>query len=165
MDKDTNMGLAVAMGADHAGFHLKEQLVVWVKTLGHHPIDVGAHTVDPNDDFPDFALEVSKRITEGQATKGIVLCGSGVGASIVSNKIPGIRAAMCHDTYSAHQGVEHDDMNVLCLGARIIGVELAKELVSSFLNSNFINETKYKRRLNKVLDIESTFIKSPEEQS
>ena len=117
------------------------------------------------DDFPDFALEVSKRITEGKATKGIVLCGSGVGASIVANKIPGIRAAMCHDTYSAHQGVEHDDMNVLCLGARIIGVELAKELVASFLNSKFINETKYKRRLNKVLDIESTFIKSSEEQS
>ena len=159
------MGLAVAMGSDHAGFHLKEQLTLWVKTLGHHPIDVGAYVVDPKDDFPDFALEVSKRITEGQAAKGILLCGSGVGASIVANKIPGIRAAMCHDTYSAHQGVEHDDMNVLCLGARIIGVELAKELVASFLNSNFINETKYKRRLNKVLDIESTFIKSPEEKS
>ena len=159
------MGLAVAMGADHAGFHLKEQLVLWVKTLGHQPIDVGAHVIDPNDDFPDFALEVSKKVANGEAAKGILLCGSGVGASIVANKIPGVRAAMCHDTYSSHQGVEHDDMNVLCLGARIIGVELAKELVASFLNSNFIDETKYKRRLNKVLYIESTFIKSPEDQS
>jgi ribose 5-phosphate isomerase B len=159
------MGLIVAMGADHAGFHLKQQLVEWVKTLGHQPLDIGAHVIDPNDDFPDFALKVSTKVAKGEAAKGIIVCGSGVGASMVANKIPGIRAAMCHDTYSAHQGVEHDDMNVLCLGARIIGVELAKELVVSFLNSNFINEPKYKRRFNKVLAIESTFMKSPEGQS
>ena len=159
------MGLIVAMGADHAGFHLKEQLIQLVKTLGYEPLDVGAYVLDTNDDFPDFALKVSSKVTKGETAKGILVCGSGVGASIVANKIPGIRAAMCHDTYSAHQGVEHDDMNVLCLGARIIGVELAKELVVSFLNSNFIDEPKYKRRLNKVLAIESTFIKSPEDQN
>ncbi len=145
----------VALGADHGGFPLKEELLSWMKGQGYEVLDVGAHSFDPSDDYPDFAYAVAQAVASGKAPRGIIICGSGVGACIAANKVPGVRAGICHDTYSAHQGVEHDDMNVLCLGARIIGGALAVELVTAFLNARFSGEERHARRLRKVLDIES----------
>ncbi|MFC2122416.1 ribose 5-phosphate isomerase B [Bacteroidota bacterium] len=147
------MKLRVAMGADHGGFALKNELV---KLLGeaYETLDVGAHVLDPQDDYPDFTIAVARAVASGEAQRGIIICGSGVGACVAANKVPGIRACLCHDTYSAHQGVEHDDMNVLCLGARVIGDELAVELVTVFLQASFSGEERHRRRLQKVLDIE-----------
>lgn len=145
----------VALGADHGGFPLKEELLPWMKGQGYEVLDVGAHSFDPSDDYPDFAYAVAQAVASGKAPRGIIICGSGVGACIAANKVPGVRAGICHDTYSAHQGVEHDDMNVLCLGARIIGGALAVELVTAFLNARFSGEERHARRLRKVLDIES----------
>jgi ribose 5-phosphate isomerase B len=116
--------------------------------------DLGAQSLDPADDYPDIVEAVAHAVSSGQAQRGILICGSGVGACIAANKVPGIRACLCHDTYSAHQGVQHDDMNVLCLGARVIALELAKELVAAFLNASFSGEERHRRRLNKVLLIE-----------
>ena len=147
------MKLKVALGADHGGFTLKNELVTRLQET-YEILDLGARTFDPNDDYPDFALAVSGAVASGQANRGILVCGSGVGACIVANKVPGVRACLCHDTYSAHQGVEHDDMNVLCLGSRVIGIELATELVKVFLNASFSGETRHCRRLEKVLAIE-----------
>ena len=147
------MELKIALGADHGGFTLKNELASRL-TETYQILDMGAQTFDINDDYPDFALAVSRAVASQQANRGILVCGSGVGACIAANKVPGIRACLCYDTYSAHQGVEHDDMNVLCLGARVIGVELAMELVKAFLNANFSGETRHYRRLKKVLDIE-----------
>lgn len=147
--------MRVALGGDHAGFSMKGALAAYVEALGHDVVDVGAHEYDDVDDFPDFAELVAAKITSGEADRGVLVCGSGVGASIAANKARGIRAGLCHDTYSAHQGVEHDDMNVVCIGSRIIGEELAKEIVSAFLSARFVREeAKYVRRLNKVLAIE-----------
>ena len=146
--------MRIAIGADHAGFALKEDLAAWLREQGHHLLDLGAHTYDANDDYPDSALAVARTVQAGQAERGLIVCGSGVGASIAANKVRGVRAAMCHDTYSAHQGVEHDDMNVLSLGARIIGGELARELVSAFIGARFSGEERHKRRLAKVLAAE-----------
>lgn len=147
--------MRVALGADHAGFTMKEMLAAHIQALGHETIDIGAHEYDEIDDFPDFAELVAAKITSGGADRGVIVCGSGVGASVAANKVRGIRAGLCHDTYSAHQGVEHDDMNVVCIGSRIIGEELAKEIVSTFLSARFVHEeAKYVRRLNKVLAIE-----------
>lgn len=126
-------------------------MVAWLQEAGHQVIDLGAYTYDRNDDYPDFAFKVGEALQAGQAERGIVICGSGVGASIAANKLVGIRAGLCHDTYSARQGVEHDDMNVLCLGARIIGVELARELIQAFLAARFQSDERFLRRLNKVL--------------
>jgi ribose 5-phosphate isomerase B len=148
----------VALGTDHAGFDLKNQVAMFLEHLGHEVVDVGAYSLDPDDDYPDFALAVARAVAEGRAERGVLACGSGVGASIAANKVVGVRAAMCHDTYSAHQGVEHDDMNVLCVGARIIGVELARELVTSFLNARFSGEARHVRRLNKVKAIEAAHL-------
>jgi ribose 5-phosphate isomerase B len=149
----------IVIGADHGGFKLKEYLKSFVKGLGHNVIDIGATSVEPSD-YPDFAALVSEKVMNKEAEKGIILCGSGVGACVTANKFPSIRASVCHDTYSAKQGVEHDDMNVLCLGARIVGEELAKELIKAFLNARFqSNVDRYKRRLNKVLDIEKKHLK------
>ena len=120
-------------------------------------IDVGAHTLDPADDFPDFTRPLAESVASGSADRGIMICGSGVGASVAANKVRGIRASVCHDTYSAHQGVEHDDMNVLCLGARIVGIELARELTGAFLSAEYVPEERFQRRLDKVLDMESRF--------
>ena len=145
----------VALGSDHGGFPLKEELLPWMKGQGYEVLDVGAHSFDPSDDYPDFAYAVAQAVASGKAPRGIIICGSGVGACIAANKVPGVRAGICHDTYSAHQGVEHDDMNVLCLGARIIGGALAVELVTAFLNARFSSEERHARRLRKVLDIES----------
>jgi ribose 5-phosphate isomerase B len=147
--------LKIAIGADHGGLPLKVDLQQWLQSQGCQLLDLGAHSHDPDDDYPDFAHAVATAVASRQARRGLVICGSGVGASIVANKVPGVRAGLCHDTYSAHQGVEHDDMNVLCMGARIIGIELAKEIVSAFLNATFIDQGRYRRRLNKLLSIES----------
>jgi ribose 5-phosphate isomerase B len=122
----------------------------FIRALGHEPVDVGAYEVDPLDDYPDFAEAVARAVVGDEAERGIMICGSGVGAAITANKVRGARASVCHDTYSAHQGVEHDQMNVLCLGARIVGGEIAREIVTAFLGATFIPEEKYIRRLNKI---------------
>ena len=149
------MTLRVALGADHGGFSLKTELLPWLQSQGYEVLDMGAHALNLTDDYPDFSKAVAQAVVSGKAQRGILVCGSGVGACIAANKVPGIRACLCHDTYSAHQGVEHDDMNVLCLGARVVGVELARELVTAFLNARFSGEERHHRRLEKVLSIES----------
>ena len=147
--------MIVAVSADHAGYTLKSEIVSWLKEKGHQIDDLGAFNIDPDDDYPDFALAVASSVSSGQAERGIVVCGSGVGASIAANKIPGVRAGMCHDTYSAHQGVEHDDMNVLCLGSGIVGLSVISELLHAFLSASFDSrEPRYVRRLSKVKAIE-----------
>ncbi len=154
------MALRVALGADHGGYPLKADLLPWLKSQGYEVFDLGASQYDAKDDYPDFAEAVAKAVAGGKAERGIIICGSGVGACIAANKVPGARACPCHDTYSAHQGVEHDDMNILCLGARVIGIELAKEVVAAFLKARFSNEERHKRRLQKVLAIETRFLKT-----
>ena len=149
--------MKIVIGSDHAGFRLKEEISSYLKELGYNTIDIGTHSEDPVD-YPDYARAVGLKVIGGEAERGILICGSGVGASVAANKIPGIRAGLCHDTYSAHQGVEHDDINILVLGARVIGIELAKELTLSFLNAYFTEEPRHKRRLQKVKDMESSFI-------
>ncbi len=148
--------MRIAIGADHAGFELKENVRAFLQKAGHEVIDLGTHNLDPVD-YPDYAEAVGRSLREGKAERGIVICGSGVGASAAANKIPGIRAGLCHDTYSAHQGVEHDDMNVLVLGARVIGPELAHELVRAFVNAQFTKEERHLRRLAKVNAIEARY--------
>jgi ribose 5-phosphate isomerase B len=150
--------MKLAIGADHAGFPLKEEIRGYLERLEHEVIDLGAYNAEPSD-YADFAEAVGRTLIAGRAQRGILICGSGVGVNVAANKMPGIRACMCHDTYSAHQGVEHDDMNVLVLGARIIGPALAFELVSSFLNAHFQkHEERFVRRLNKVLAIEARYM-------
>lgn len=146
--------MRIAVGADHGGFELKEQLTPWLSSLGHEPVDLGAHQLDPDDDYPDFTLAVARSVQAGATERGIIICGSGVGACIAANKVTGIRACVCHDTYSGHQGVEHDDMNVICLGGRIISIELAKEILEAFLSASFMPEPRFRRRLDKVLEVE-----------
>lgn len=172
MTGNTTPLLRIAIGGDHAGFLLKEQLRLAL-TAGtvvphvHEPsatrspglVEIGAvidcgTTDETSCDYPDFAVAVSRELLEGRADRGVLVCGSGVGVSVAANKIPGIRAAVCHDTYTAHQGVEHDDMNVLCIGARVIGPELAMEIVRSFLGAKYQPEERHARRLEKVLQIE-----------
>ena len=148
------MTRVVALGADHGGFPLKTKLAPWLKSQGYEVIDLGAYHLDPADDYPDFADATAQAVASGQAERGILICGSGVGASVAANKVPGVRACVCHDIYSAHQGVEHDELNMLCLGARIIGTELAKDLVTAFLTARFTGEERHHRRLNKVAAIE-----------
>jgi RpiB/LacA/LacB family sugar-phosphate isomerase len=150
--------MRIVLGADHAGFDMKRDLVAYVGGLGHEVEDVGTASSTEPDDYPDFAEAVGTAIREGRAERGVLICGSGVGASVAVNKIPGIRAGICHDTYSAHQGVEHDDMNVLVLGSRIIGPELARELVRHFLTAKFSREERHVRRLGKVKAIEAKFL-------
>ena len=148
------MSRVVALGADHGGFPLKTELIPWLKEQGYDVLDVGAHSLDAADDYPDFAERVGKAVVAGQAEIGVLICGSGVGASVAANKVLGIRASVCHDTYSARQGVEHDDLNVVCVGARIVGIELAKEVVTAFLSARFTEEERHRRRLSKVAAIE-----------
>lgn len=150
---DKNVRIATA--ADHAGFELKNSLTDLIRSLGHEVIDLGACTYDALDDYPDFASRLGIAIQKGEAERGVLICGSGVGASVAANKVRGVRAGLCHDTYSAHQGVEHDDMNVLVLGSRIIGIELARELVRAYLSAQFSNDERHKRRLAKVFAIEA----------
>ena len=146
--------MKVAVGADHAGFDLKAELVRWLESEGYLVNDIGAHELDPNDDYPDFAVAVAGVIRSGGAERGIIICGSGVGASIAANKVKGIRACLCHDTYSARQGVEHDDMNVICIGGRVIGIELAKVVLDAFLDANFLPDPRFQRRLDKIIQVE-----------
>jgi len=148
--------MRVAFAADHAGAELKTGLIrrIDAANLGHELVDLGGDGSDPNDDYPDFAARLGIAVRDGDAWRGILICGSGVGASVAANKIPGVRAAVCHDTYSAHQGVEHDDMNVLTLGSRVIGIEPAVECALAFLRAEFSGESRHRRRLDKVLAIE-----------
>lgn len=150
--------MKVALGSDHGGFHLKEVMVKFLAGKGYQVLDLGAHTPEPSD-YPDFARAVAEAILSNKAEKGILICGSGVGASVAANKFPGIRAAVCHDTFSSHQGVEDDEMNVLCLGERVIGPELAKEIAVSFLSARFSGAERHIRRLNKVKEIEKEHMK------
>ena len=145
--------MRIAIGSDHAGFELKTTLGEWLRGAGHEVIDVGTDSTAPAD-YPDYAQKVALTVRGGTVDRGIMLCGSGVGASVAVNKVPGVRGAVCHDTYSAHQGVEHDDMNVLVLGARIVGVALAVELVKGFLEASFSNEERHVRRLDKIRRLE-----------
>jgi ribose 5-phosphate isomerase B len=147
--------LKVALGSDHGGWSLKQTVATELKKLGHQVVDCGAMQYDAADDYPDFARAVGEAIQHGEAERGVAICGSGVGVTIAANKMRGIRACLCHDTYSAHQGVEHDNMNVLCLGARIVGDELAKELIRAFMAAGFSSGERFARRNNKVLDIET----------
>jgi len=147
----------IAIACDHGGFPLKVIVLSAVRSAGHEPLDLGAFNAEPSD-YPDYAEKVGRAIQSGEAARGILLCGSGVGASIAANKMRGIYASVCHDTYSAHQGVEHDDMNVLCIGARVIGAELAKEIVAAFLIARFVGDDpgqeRHARRVAKVRMLE-----------
>jgi ribose 5-phosphate isomerase B len=151
--------MRIAIGADHAGFDLKQILTAYLRHHGHEVIDKGTDNDEPVD-YPDFAEAVSKVLLDGEAERGVLVCGSGVGASVAANKIPGIRAGLCHNTYSARQGVEHDDMNILVLGARVIGVEMARELVDSFLSAKFNGAERHRRRVEKIKAIEKRYGKS-----
>ena len=146
--------MRIAIAADHAGVPLKDDLAVYLANLGHDVTDLGTHGLDPVD-YPDYAAAIGRAVTGGEAERGILLCGSGVGASVAANKIRGIRAGLCHDTYSAHQGVEHDDMNVLVMGARVIGQATAQELVRAFLGARFSGEERHRRRLAKIEALEA----------
>ncbi len=145
--------MRVAVAADHAGFMIKDEIINVLQTMGVEVLDLGTYDQEPVD-FPDYAAKLGTAIKEKLADRGILVCGSGVGACIAANKIKGIYAAVCHDTYSAHQGVEHDNMNVLCLGSRIVGIELVKELIRAFIKAEFQTEERFERRFNKVLKLE-----------
>jgi len=149
----------LVIASDHAGFALKNEVCANLTAAGHEVVDLGACTYEPEDDYPDFAEKVGEAVKAGVAPRGIVICGSGVGVCVAANKIPGIRAGICHDTYSAHQGVEHDDMNVLVLGARIIGSALAFELAHAFIGAKFqAQEGRFERRFKKVRAIEEKYL-------
>ena len=148
--------MKIAVGADHAGFELKERVKEQLLEQKYEVLDLGTHSTAAVD-YPDFAEAVGLSVRDAKAERGILVCGSGVGASVAANKVPGVRAGLCHDHYSAHQGVEHDDMNVLVLGGRVIGESVAMELVSAFLNAKFSAEERHQRRLDKVKAIESRF--------
>jgi ribose 5-phosphate isomerase B len=146
--------MRVAVAFDHRGVKLRERLFAELSALGHEAVDLGTDRAEPRIDYPDKAREIGEALRGGEAERAVLVCGSGVGASVAANKIPGIRAAVCHDTYSAHQGVEHDDMNVLCLGSEVIGAEFAAELVRAFLGASFDGGERYVRRLEKIEEME-----------
>ncbi len=148
--------MRIAIGSDHAGFEMKENLAALLRQLGHQVVDVGTDSTDPVD-YPDYAEALGKVLLAGMADRGVLVCGSGVGASVAANKLPGIRAGLCHDTYSAHQGVEHDDMNVLVMGARVIGPELARELMKAYLEADFTGEERHRLRMKKVQALERRY--------
>ena len=150
--------MKLVVGSDHAGFQLKNEMASLLKSLGHDVLDVGAYDERPSD-YPDFAEAVGRAVLDGRAERGVLICGSGVGASVAANKLMGIRAGMCHDTYSAHQGVEHDNINVLVLGSRVVGVKLAEDLVKAFLGAQFTREERHVRRLAKVKALEDKMLK------
>lgn len=151
--------MRIVLSADHAGYLLKNELAARLAQQGHEVLDLGTHSAAPVD-YPDSAQAVASALADGQAERGIIVCGSGAGVSIAANKFPGVRAAVCHDTYTAHQAVEHDDMNVLCLGARVVGSALALELATSFLGAEFSGEERHQRRLDKILGFERRFLKA-----
>jgi ribose 5-phosphate isomerase B len=146
--------MRIAVASDHAGYPYKDEVIRVVREAGHEAVDLGTHS-PASVDYPDFAEKLGRSIVEGQAERGVLVCGSGVGASIAANKIDGIYAGLCHDVYSAQQGVEHDNMNVLCLGARIIGPALVPHLVLAFLNAQFSTEERHRRRVGKIHNLES----------
>jgi ribose 5-phosphate isomerase B len=148
--------MRIAVAADHAGFPLKERVINEVRKLGHEPLDLGTHSTDAVD-YPDFARSVAEALRDGHAQRAVLICGSGAGACVAANKFRGIRAATCHDTFSAHQGVEDDGVNVLCLGARVVGQELAAELVRTYLNAQFSDVERHRRRVAKVEQFEEEF--------
>lgn len=152
--------MRVAIAADHAGYPLKQELASRLREAGHQILDLGTQSTDPVD-YPDYAEAVGKAVLEERAERGILICGSGVGASVAANKLRGIRAGLCHDTYSAHQGVEHDAMNVLVLGGRVIGVELAHELARNYLAAEFSGEARHQRRLQKITALEARYAGEP----
>ena len=156
MRKSESDEMKIVIGSDHAGVDLKTNLIGYLRQAGHEVVNVGVDTPDPVD-YPDYAKKVSDVVIAGGAERGVLICGSGVGASVAANKIRGIRAGLCHDVYSAHQGVEHDNMNVLVLGSRVIGPETARELVHAFLAANFTGEQRHVRRLAKVHELEEHF--------
>jgi ribose 5-phosphate isomerase B len=151
--------MRIAVAGDHAGFEMKQDLAATLRARGHEVLDLGTHSTDAVD-YPDSAVAVADALRGGRAERGLIVCGSGAGVSIAANKVPGIRASVCHDTYTAHQAVEHDDMNVLCLGARVIGINLAEEIAVAFLGATFSGEARHQRRLNKILDIERRYSRS-----
>ena len=146
--------MRIAVGADHGGFPLNERVIDELRAAGHEIEDFGTHDGSKADDYPDYALSVGRAVQSGACEIGIIVCGSGVGASVAANKLRGVRAALCGDTYSAHQSREHDDCNVLCLGARVVGLELALEIVRAFVGARFTGEERHRRRLAKIADIE-----------
>jgi ribose 5-phosphate isomerase B len=146
--------MRIGMAADHGGFELKEQLATLLREAGHEVVDFGASALDPADDYPDFVIPMAKAVAGRQVERGIAVCGSGVGASIAANKVAGVRAALIHEVFSAHQGVEDDDMNVVCLGGRVVGAALAWDLVKAFLSARFIGAVRFTRRLEKVRQLE-----------
>lgn len=148
--------MRIAIGADHAGWPLKKELAAHLKAGGHDVLDLGTSSADPVD-YPDYAAAVAEALRAGKAERGLVVCGSGAGACVAANKVPGIRASLCHDTYTAHQAVEHDDVNVLCLGARVIGGELAREIVDAWVAARFSGEERHRRRLDKVQALERKY--------
>ena len=148
--------MKITIGSDHAGFALKKMLIDHLRQSGHQLVDVGTDSTAPVD-YPDYAEAVARGVLQGGSERGILICGSGVGASVAANKVPGIRAGLCHDSYSAHQGVEHDNINVLVLGSRVIGPELAKDLCITFINARFTNEERHRRRLAKIHSIEQRY--------
>jgi ribose 5-phosphate isomerase B len=148
--------MKVVIGSDHAGFQLKNAVGDLLRSMGNEVLDIGAFNENPSD-YPDFAEAVDLAILDGKAERGVLICGSGVGASVAANKLPGIRAGMCHDTYSAHQGVEHDNINVLVLGSRVVGIALAQDLVRAFMGARFTNEERHVRRLGKVKALETKY--------
>ena len=148
--------MKLALGSDHAGYVMKRGLVEWLQKEGHEVEDVFPERYDPQDDYPDAAAAVARAVASGRAERGVIICGSGVGASVAANKIKGVRAGLCHDTYSAHQGVEHDDINVLCLGSRVIGEATAQEVLTAFLRARFSGEERHRRRLKKTMALEGS---------
>ncbi len=149
--------MRIAVGADHAGTPLNEVAITELRRLGHDVVDLGTHDPTQPDDYPDYAAAVAEEVTRGRCERGLLICGSGVGVAVAANKVPDIRAGMCHDTYSAHQGVEHDNMNVLCFGARVIGPELMLDIVRTFLAARFTGEERHRRRLGKIMALEQRF--------
>ena len=151
--------MRIVVGSDHAGFQLKNAMGDLIRSLGHSVLDVGAFNENPSD-YPDFSEAVGRAVLDGRADRGVLICGSGIGASVACNKLIGIRAGICHDTYSGHQGVEHDNMNVLVMGSRVVGEKLAEDIVRAFLAANFTNEERHVRRLAKVHALEEKMLKS-----
>ena len=147
--------MRVAIGTDHAGFPLRDTVLEAVVNAGHEPLDLGAHEYEATDDYPDRAAPVADAVATGDADRGVIVCGSGIGASITANKFKGVRASVCHDAYSATQGVEHDDMNILCIGARVIGGAIAESVLHAFLNAELVHEPRFLRRLEKLTAVEN----------
>jgi ribose 5-phosphate isomerase B len=147
--------MRLGIATDHGGFELKQELAAYLRQAGHEVVDLGAHSLSPGDDYPDFVIPLAQAVAAGKVERGIAVCGSGVGASVCANKVRGVRAALVHDHYSAHQGVEHDDMNILCIGGRVVGPAVAKELADAFLAARFTQEERHVRRLRKVTALET----------